>query len=441
MLQPNSLIHLRLVAFLVLTTCSAHATLKNSTFDDTDPNFTYKGTWHAINPSDTCNACATKPDIARTYGGTHHNGACAADMTSSGSFTFTGSAVYIFGIDQTRTSTQPNIVFTVEGTRAVHRYTGAEPFVYDALFFAAEGLAADKTHTVNWVFDFEASSAAGNINQVALFDYAIVTEQTEDGPKGSGDGTQGNGGDGGADKGETGTGGVGSSANQDSNKLNSGGGQSSSAYDQYTAGGFKESQNISGSQSTSVASNPSQTSSSTNKNPHGISISNGTSESTVPDTSSPAQSPPAGASTIHSDRFNIGLIIGAVVAAICTPVLVAIFYMVWRRKSRARSLLNAVYPFNAPGISGPSVANSIPTTPVDSEVSSFSASHRSEKMLMKWNNNYGAASTEVLLLRDEPLKTPSVGTTTTIREQVLEQRLADLEARIAVQLPPAYGSH
>jgi hypothetical protein len=87
----------------------------------------------------------------------------------------------------------------------VHRYTGAEPFVYDALFFAAEGLAADKTHTVNWVFDFEASSAAGNINQVALFDYALVTSGTEDGPKGSGDGTQGNGGDSGADKEETAT--------------------------------------------------------------------------------------------------------------------------------------------------------------------------------------------------------------------------------------------
>jgi hypothetical protein len=49
--------------------------------------------------------------------------------------------------------------------------------VYNALFFSATGLAADQTHTVNWVFNLADTDLAV---QAALFDYAIVTTGEED---------------------------------------------------------------------------------------------------------------------------------------------------------------------------------------------------------------------------------------------------------------------
>jgi hypothetical protein len=87
-----------------------------------------------------------------------------------------GSAVYIFGIDQT--TTQPDIAFSLGSVQQVHRYTGTERYVYNALFFSADGLAADQTHTVNWIFNVAPNTGVGV--QAALFDYAIVTSGEED---------------------------------------------------------------------------------------------------------------------------------------------------------------------------------------------------------------------------------------------------------------------
>jgi hypothetical protein len=87
-----------------------------------------------------------------------------------------GSAVYIFGIDQA--ISQPNIAFSLGSIQQVHHYTGTERFVYRALFFSADGLDADQTHTVNWVFNLAPNT--GVEVQVALFDYAIVTSGKED---------------------------------------------------------------------------------------------------------------------------------------------------------------------------------------------------------------------------------------------------------------------
>lgn len=84
--------------------------------------------------------------------------------------------MYIFGIDQA--NSQPDIAFTLGSTQAVHHYTGTERFVYNALFFSATGLAADETHTVNWIFNIDPSTGVGV--QAALFDYAIVTSGTDD---------------------------------------------------------------------------------------------------------------------------------------------------------------------------------------------------------------------------------------------------------------------
>ncbi|KAF7338036.1 hypothetical protein MVEN_02027600 [Mycena venus] len=167
---PRSLIFL---LFAVLTSGG----LTNTTIDDSSSSFTFSDGWTAITPSSPCHGCASKPDPTLTYGGTWHNGNYrdGASTPTTGSFTFTGSAVYIFGIDQDKT--QPNIVFRLDSIQQVHHYTGTERFVYNALFFFAEDLAPAQTHTVNWVFEL-ADTGVGV--QAALFDYAIVTTGQED---------------------------------------------------------------------------------------------------------------------------------------------------------------------------------------------------------------------------------------------------------------------
>ncbi|KAJ7210805.1 hypothetical protein GGX14DRAFT_394430 [Mycena pura] len=87
-----------------------------------------------------------------------------------------GSAVYIYGIDQTGEDQQADIAFTLGNIQSTHHYTGSEAYVYHALFFSATGLAVDDTHTVSWVLDTDPSIDA--VLQLTLFDYAIVTRGT-----------------------------------------------------------------------------------------------------------------------------------------------------------------------------------------------------------------------------------------------------------------------
>ncbi|KAF7338035.1 Myb-DNA-bind-2 domain-containing protein [Mycena venus] len=163
---------------LLLLAALASPAVTNTTIDDSDPSFAFTGTfWNVITPTSPCDFCSSKPDPSKTHGGTWHDGninrnpgAPPGAANTSGSFTFMGTAVYIFGIDQA--VLQPDIVFTLGSTKQVHRYAGTELYVYDALFFSAQGLASDQTHTVNWVLDFADTSAGV---QAALFDYAIVT--------------------------------------------------------------------------------------------------------------------------------------------------------------------------------------------------------------------------------------------------------------------------
>ncbi|KAJ7827493.1 hypothetical protein B0H14DRAFT_1229901 [Mycena olivaceomarginata] len=149
----------------------------NTTVDDSSSSFTFDPGWTAITPSAPCGGCASKPDTSQVNDGTYHDGNYrdGASSLTTGSFTFQGSAVYIFGIDQH--NSQPNIVFTLGSIQQTHHYTGTERFVYHALFFSATGLASDQTHTVNWVFSL-ADTGVGV--QAALFDYAIVTSGEEE---------------------------------------------------------------------------------------------------------------------------------------------------------------------------------------------------------------------------------------------------------------------
>ncbi|KAJ7256183.1 hypothetical protein B0H12DRAFT_519027 [Mycena haematopus] len=169
-----------LAMFLLLLLCapSANGAITNTTVDDTNSAFTFTGSWTAVSASNPCGGCSSKPDPSQTFDSTWHDGnyRTGASETTGGSFTFTGSAVYIFGIDQAQS--QPDIAFTLGSTKSVHHYTGTAQFAYNALFFSATGLAADQTHTVNWIFNIDPTTGVGV--QEALFDYAIVTSGTND---------------------------------------------------------------------------------------------------------------------------------------------------------------------------------------------------------------------------------------------------------------------
>ncbi|KAJ7510174.1 hypothetical protein B0H11DRAFT_1958023 [Mycena galericulata] len=160
---------------ILLSVVWVNGSIINTTVDDSSSSFTFVGTWNTITPTSPCDICSSKPDPSQTLDGTWHDGNIRSGaVATTGSFTFQGSAVYIFGIDQAES--QPNIAFTLGSVQSVHHYTGTEQFVYNALFFSATGLSADQTHTVNWEFDI---ADTGVVVQAALFDYAIVTSGEE----------------------------------------------------------------------------------------------------------------------------------------------------------------------------------------------------------------------------------------------------------------------
>nr|GAT59091.1 predicted protein [Mycena chlorophos] len=166
-----------LLLLLVCNAPSANGAVTNTTFDNTSPKFTFSGGWTSISPSSPCDYCSSKPDASQTYNQTWEDGNYASNAReqTTGTFTFTGSAVYIYGIDQA--TSQPNIVFTLGDIQSTHHYTGTEQFAYNALFFSAAGLDASTEQTVSWVYELDQST--GVSVQEALFDYAIVTSGTD----------------------------------------------------------------------------------------------------------------------------------------------------------------------------------------------------------------------------------------------------------------------
>ncbi|KAJ7929731.1 hypothetical protein B0H13DRAFT_1859456 [Mycena leptocephala] len=163
----------------VLFAVLAQGALTNTTIDDT--SFTFVGNWSALSTNTPCTStskapCPAQPDPSQTSGGTWHVGTIhPGDPLSAawGSFTFKGSAVYVFGIDQTG---QAEIDFALDNDNInnpnihKHHYTGTQQFAYNAPFFSATGLTSDQMHTVYWGL-----KTTGNAVQFALFDYAIVT--------------------------------------------------------------------------------------------------------------------------------------------------------------------------------------------------------------------------------------------------------------------------
>ncbi|KAJ6461851.1 hypothetical protein C8R47DRAFT_104932 [Mycena vitilis] len=162
------------VALAFLLPTFVCAVLTNLTIDDTNTTyFTFTDDdanpprWAAITPADPCVYCAARPKTDRIHNQTWHDGS----VGSAGSFSFQGSAVYIYGIDLAKPA---NISFTLGDNTTFHYYNGTEQFVFDALLFAALGLEDGANHTVSWVLDESATTGT-----TALFDYAVVTVQEE----------------------------------------------------------------------------------------------------------------------------------------------------------------------------------------------------------------------------------------------------------------------
>ncbi|KAJ7201593.1 hypothetical protein GGX14DRAFT_655423 [Mycena pura] len=163
--------------FLLLWPTTGRATLTNITVDDTNGTYwTWAGSWNAITPQTPCTECFAQPDAAKAYNRTWHDGSL-----HSGSFTFQGAAVYIYGIEVIDPA---NVSFGMSNPSisTFHFDPPASGYVYNALFFHATGLDSAVQHTVTWVLEPNAIGGGS-----ALFDYAIVTlEQTDAVSSGSG---------------------------------------------------------------------------------------------------------------------------------------------------------------------------------------------------------------------------------------------------------------
>ncbi|KAJ7764383.1 hypothetical protein B0H16DRAFT_1526881 [Mycena metata] len=183
MASPHSFFgrHSLLILIALFLTSFANGALVNTTFDDTDSSFSWSSGWTPVGPSG-CPSCASKPDVNQMQDQTYHDRSIviAKGETAGGSFTFTGSAVYIYGIDTA--DGEADLVFTLGSDTTTHQYSGdgsnGTPYVYHALFFSATDLAADQTHTVNWAL--EANPAVQDTQPVVFFDYAVVTSGTPD---------------------------------------------------------------------------------------------------------------------------------------------------------------------------------------------------------------------------------------------------------------------
>nr|GAT44511.1 predicted protein [Mycena chlorophos] len=160
----------------------------NITIDDTDSRyFTWDNLtdadgaaqpgWNAASTSHRC-SCSAQPDLNATeavqaadiYNLTWHDG----DLGSAGSFTFNGSAVYIYGIDMGQ-PTAANISFTLDNNPSLTRFhvsqvTDVQEFVFHSLFFSWTNLDTALNHTVSWTLLKSATNGTS-----ALFDYAVVT--------------------------------------------------------------------------------------------------------------------------------------------------------------------------------------------------------------------------------------------------------------------------
>ncbi|GJE89345.1 hypothetical protein PsYK624_054440 [Phanerochaete sordida] len=161
--------------------------LLNVTVDDqgTDPttgeSIGYEGSWQ-VEPG--CFGCQARPDGNQAYGGTWHDTEYDADYPSQHAlrnvtFTFTGTAIYAFGMIDG--STGIDLVFYLDGEEAAgYTYPPSDEYdyKYNQTYFQMEGLTNTshswKMQNGRWM-DPQLS--------IVLFDYLVYTRDdgTEEG--------------------------------------------------------------------------------------------------------------------------------------------------------------------------------------------------------------------------------------------------------------------
>ncbi|KAJ7657780.1 hypothetical protein DFH06DRAFT_1197118 [Mycena polygramma] len=144
----------------------AFAVSTNITVDDTNSTvWNFVGGWSAVTPSTPCPGCFAQPDPSQVFNSSWHDGSVV-----SGSVTFQGSAVYIYGIDMTATS-GTNISFNMNNpSTAGFHYFGATGTTYNVPFFSATKLDPSVQHTVSFIGQTSLTGAGA-----MLFDYAVIT--------------------------------------------------------------------------------------------------------------------------------------------------------------------------------------------------------------------------------------------------------------------------
>ncbi|KAF7316302.1 hypothetical protein MIND_00148900 [Mycena indigotica] len=167
---------LYLLSSALLWAAECLAILVNKTIDDTDGSaWTFSGSWHAITAQNPCTNCVANPDPNRIYNRSWHDGSAR-----SGTFTFQGVAVYIYGIDVNNPARVGFSMSNPSISTSHYRDTGSPgSFIYDSLFFSMNNLDGTQQHTVAFT-EIVVDGPGGVPGMAALFDYAIVTVDQED---------------------------------------------------------------------------------------------------------------------------------------------------------------------------------------------------------------------------------------------------------------------
>ncbi|KAJ7913973.1 hypothetical protein B0H13DRAFT_1612026 [Mycena leptocephala] len=166
-----------------IQSCISAVTVSNHTIDDDNsdpvtglvPIYAPPKSWNRVN--DDCNVCSIRPDPNQVMDHTWHDTTAHTDSPSSVTMTFTGTAIYVFGIvpniiprNVGAASRTVNLAFTLDGAVAepgyLHLPDNSSGFEYNVPMFVAEGLR-NVSHTL---VVRTASSPS-----VFQFDYALYT--------------------------------------------------------------------------------------------------------------------------------------------------------------------------------------------------------------------------------------------------------------------------
>ncbi|KAH7096953.1 hypothetical protein BKA62DRAFT_717955 [Auriculariales sp. MPI-PUGE-AT-0066] len=184
--------HNVLVVVFSLFTC-VHAALRNFTIDDaagdeqtgTRPAYNPAANWVARSASGpACDSCQTKPDFGQTHGSSIHE----SQPESTVSFSFTGTAVYIYVI------LAGDIPDVVTGTHLSLRIDGQDQSSFDwspadthptPPVYQYNHVVLKQTGLQNKAHSVTVTNQIGNIGNylvasILLFDYAVYTAEVEE---------------------------------------------------------------------------------------------------------------------------------------------------------------------------------------------------------------------------------------------------------------------